>query len=838
MTMPRQQINDNFGGERLVTQARPIATTEQTAPAADNSAWKGLAAVFAQGDLLVENARQITEAKDTERATAYANSMTVSELSKQIKEGALLASESPVFAATVQHIWGQNSQDALERDVLSKVATGEKKFTNPGEIDQFLTDSRNDTLAGQSKYAGAGFDKNYPALRGKLMDSVARVNDKVVVEQAANQASDSLSNTLLKVTGPEFKGTPQEAATAVLDQYHLLRHTQVMPDAASKGALMEVITRAATSGKKEVLASLLNSELPDLGTVRSFLGETKAATLVAQAGTQFDQGQRKRLDDEVLPHMLASDDGSLNIAKFESWYTDPANKEYISASTIHGILNRNRSALAHQQEQLKKANIQGAVIASEYEAQKRVDAALSAGTLWVAQGTNTPQVLTTSGSVKDFDVKGYAEQALKAKTAALPFDQQVSAWAMNGLVNPDWDNQLRAGLNNLASIGVDAKGKPTGALNESGKKAIELFKQLDATSPDAARQTAGETAYKRFSDIAFLMHLGRDASDAASIATNSATGALAGSPADKLEKQVRAEVDKLVDTPWLDWLANTRDDTQDLIRRNNPVALTGALAYGVLKDWGGVENPPEWLKPDRAGTAMRNTTPNTAQVHSWVKRYATLLTHSGQVGDASAALKLAVDYISNPAVSVKVNGTLYLRSELPTAPSSGASQDAWLERFIDAVPKARAKELNFAGEQVRVEYDDRTRVYRAFVAGIPLTDASGGLMAWQRGAIQQWYSTQHQGDVEKATQKGAAIQATKSHADYQKRLWGEVGGLQKNDKYVMERYDGTVNKDVLQARILSPDAFKRITRDGNQNKSLGELMELYPASQGRNKPRK
>lgn len=836
--MPRQQINDNFGGERLVTQARPIATTEQTAPAADNSAWKGLAAVFAQGELLVENARKITEEKDTERATAYANSMTVSELSKQIKEGNMLASESPVFAATVQHIWGQNSQDALERDVLSKVATGEKKFANPGEIDQFLTDSRNSTLAGQGKYAGAGFDKNYPALRGKLMDSVARVNDKEVVEQAANQASDSLSNTLLKVTDPTFKGTPQEAATAVLEQYQLLRQTQVMPDAASKGALMEVITRAATSGKKDVLASLLNSELPDLGTVRAFLGETKAATLVAQAGSQFDQGQRKRLDDEVLPHMLASDDGSLNIAKFESWYTDPANKDYISAATIHGILNRNRSALAHQQVQLEKANIQGAVIASEYEAQKRVDAALSAGTLWVAQGTNTPQVLTTSGSLKDFDVKGYAEQALKAKTAALPFDQQVSAWAMNGLVNPDWDNQLKAGLNNLASIGVDAKGKPTGELNESGKKAIELFKQLDTTSPDAARQTAGETAYKRFSDIAFLMHLGRDASDAASIATNSATGALAGSPTDKLEKQVRAEVDKLVDTPWLDWLANTRDDAGDFVRRNNPVSLTGALAYGVLKDWGGVENPPAWLKHDGADTAMRNTTPNTAQVHSWVKRYATLLTHSGQVGDAAAALKLAVDYISNPKVSARVNGTLYLRSELPTAPASGASQDEWLERFIDAVPKARAKELNFAGEQVRVEYDDRTRVYRAFVAGIPLTDASGGLMTWQRGTIQQWYATQHQGDVMKATQKGVAIQATTAHADYQKRLWGEVGGLQKNDKYVMERYDGTVNKDVLQARLLSPDAFKRITRDGNQNKSLGELMELYPASQGGNKPRK
>lgn len=784
--MPRQQINDNFGGERLVTQARPIATTVQTAPAADNGAWKGLAEVFAQGDLLIENNRQIMAAKDTERATAYANSMTVSELSKQIKEGKMLASESPVFAATVQHIWGQNSQDALERDVLSKVATGEKKFTTPGEIDQFLTDSRNSTLAGQSKYAGAGFDKNYPALRGKLMDSVARTNDKVVVEQAANQASDSLSNTLLKVTGPEFKGTPQEAATAVLDQYHLLRHTQVMPDAASKGALMEVITRAATSGKKDVLASLLNSELPDLGTVRSFLGETKAATLVAQAGTQFDQGQRKRLDDEVLPHMLASDDGSLNIPKFEAWYTDPANKDYISAATVHGILNRNRSALAHQQTLLEKANIQGAVIASEYEAQKKVDAALSAGTLWETQGTNTPQVLTTSGAVKAFDVKGYAEQALKAKTAALPFDQQVSAWAMNGLTNPDWDNQLKAGLNNLASIGVDAKGKPTGALNESGKKAIELFRQLDATSPDAARQTAGETAYKRFSDIAFLTHLGRDPADAAGIAANVATGAIAGSDTDKLVKKVQSQVNDLVSSPWY------KSDT-------------------VLA----------WMGD--------NTTANTAQVTGTLRRYATLLAHSGQYGDADSAVKAAADYMNNPQVSARVNGTLYMRSEMPAA-HQGGTQEEWFSRFLDKVPKARAKELGFDENQVRMEYNPAAKAYQAMAAGVPLTNPEGGLMVYSKAKVQEWYAAQRQVDIVQATQKGADIQTKKAHEDFRKRLWGEVGGLQKIDKYVMERYDG---KPILEARIFSREAYQRIVKDGNQNKPLGELLRLYPSGSGR-----
>lgn len=823
--MNRPQVSDQFGAERLTTQARPIAVTQTTG---DGGAWRGLAEVFAQGDLLIEKNRQMQAESDQARAAQYANSMTVAELGKRIKEDKMLASESPVFAATVQHVWGQNSHDAMERDVLGKVTRGELKFNSPEEVDTYLTESRNTTLAGQSKYAVAGFDKGYANLRGKLMDSVAKVNDKEIVEQAANQASDSLGNTLLKVTAEDFSGTPQDAATAILGQYHLLRQTKVMPDAAAKGTLTEVITRAAASGKKDVLDAVLASELPDIGTVRAFIGETKAATLTAQAGAKFDQGQRQRIDDEVLPHMLASDTGSLNVDKFMEWAQSPANKPYVTAPTIHSILSRNAAAQVHQQKELQKARLQGAVLASEYEAQKAVDAALSKGTLWEVQGTNNPKVLTTSGDTKDFNVKDYAEQALKAKTANLPFDQQVSAWAMNGLTNPDWDNQLKAGLNNLASIGVDAKGKPTGQLNEAGQKAIELFRQLDAASPDAAQKTAGGDAYKRFSDIVFLTSMGRAPEDAAAIASSAASGVASGSPADVREKKVAAEVSKLVNTPWLDWLANTRDHALDVVRRNNPVALTGAFAAGVLKEVG-VE-PPGWLKTDPVGTAMRGTTPNTAQVHGWVKRYATLLAHSGQVGDATEALRLAVEYVGRPEVSARVNGTLYMRSELPAAPSPSRGADEWLGRFIDAVPKAQAKALGFPGEQVRLEFDPRSRVYRAFVAGIPMSDPQGGLMVWQKGAIERWYVQQEAQDLRAAQREAAEAQADRGYAGFSARLGRETAALQKDDQFVMERYDASGGQQILRARILSKEAYRKIVKDGNQDKPLAELMKLYPGT--------
>lgn len=788
--MTRLQINDNFGNERLQTQARPIASTmvsQAAPPPLAEDKWRGLANVFAGAEMVNENNRAMHETQDRERASKYANSMTVDELGKRIKAGDMLASESPVFAATVQHIWGQNSQAAIERDVMTKVTTGELKFTAPGEIDDYLTENRNTVLSGQSQYASAGFDKGYANLRTKLMDSVARVNDKAIVEQAGAAASDSLGNKLLEVTSPEFKGTTQEAAGAVMAHYDVLRRTQVMNDATAKGALTEVITRAASSGKKDLLASLLSSELPDIGSVRGFLGETKAATLTAQAGSQFDQGQRKRIDDEILPFMQQSDTGSLNVEKFMAWAQDPANKDYTSAATIHAITRANMASLAQQHKAFEKAQIQGAVLASEHEASKRVDAALTNGTLWTVQGTANPTVLTTSGDTKDFNVKKYAEDSLTKRTADMPFDQQVSAWAMNGLANPDWDNQMKAGLMNLSSIGVDSKGKPTGQLNEAGTKAIELFKQLDGTNPDYAKQVAGETAYKRFSDIAFLTHLGRDPADAASIASNVASGAIVGSDTDKLVKKVNARVGGMVEGPWY------KSDT--------------------VLGWMG-----------------ENTTPNTAQVTGTLRRYATLLAHSGQYGDADSAIEAASKYLENPKVSARVNGTLYLRSEMPTPPANAGSQEEWFDRFITGVPKARAKELGFDENQVRMEYDPMTKAYRGMVAGVPLTRPEGGLMVIPAPKVQEWYATQRNLDIVNAAAKGAQNQDVEQHSAFRQRLFKQIGQVQKDEgRFAIEKYDGTLERTAFDQNIWGKDAFKRITADGNQDKSLGELMKLYPS---------
>lgn len=809
MTMNRQPIDDNFANDRLVSQARPIASNHFSGvnDGGEAAKWQGLAEVFAKGELVMQQHQERQNKLDNERAIAWANSKTAEELSQEIKDGKMLSSESPVFVAAVQHIYGRNQYDAMERDLVGKVTRGELSFKTPAEADQYLIKARQDILEGHGEYAIAGFDKGFSAMRPKFMDTVAKVNDGKYVAEAAAQSSDALRNRLLKVTGKDFTGTPDEAAASLMQEYQFLRLAKALPDSASKEALKGVLESAAAGGRPELVSALLNQKLPDLGPVRGVLGEATALTLEGRATAQFDQGQRQRIDDEAGPWYLQASSGTLNEEKFRAWATSDQNKKYTSAAFVQSLIDRNAAALASQQREMAKAMAQARIDASMAEARARVDAALESGALYPVQGTGTPKVLTESGGVTDFNVKAYAEQRLAASTEKLPFNQQVQAWSRVGLENPNWRNQLNAGIGNLASVSVDAKGKPTGQLNAEATKAIELFRQLDTVDPGYARQVAGESAYARYSDIAFLTHLGRTPSDAATITATAANaantpGALHGMPA-----KVRGAVAGMHGTSWADWLANRWGDAQDIGPRVAWAAK--GFALGLV----GEKNST----PAPVGHAMRNMTANTYQVHTLVERYATLLAHSGQYGSADEAIEEAVKYISKPEVSVKVNGTLYLRSELPQPPGK-EPQEEWFSRFIDEGPKATAKARGFSGNEVRLEYNPTTKLYTAMMGGLPmLSDDGSSVVSYSRAQIQKWYGERRTADIQAAT-------ANRAYETFKARVDSEIGKL----PFPLERYDPTLNGTFFQARIASREAFDRIVKDGNDKKPLVELMKLYP----------
>lgn len=711
--MIRAQVSDQFGGQQLQTQARPVAATEQAAAPEQETRWKGLADVFAQGAGLADTVRQQAKVDEKNAAKRWAQSMTVGELGKAIQEGKMMPSQSPVFVGTVQHIWGVNSHEAGTRDLTTKVSKGELKFNSTEEADQYLTEWRNTTLAGQSDYARAGFDKGYVPARGKLLEQVTQVNDAQWVDNAKSQAGDFLANAFNTVAGSDFKGTPQEAAANLMSQYQLMRHTKTLPDAAAKGAMGEMLVRMAGSGRKDILDAFLDSDMDGIGKVRSFVGESKAMTLANHATTVFDGQQRQRIDDEVLPFYEQADRGELT-PKFREWATSEGNKKYVSSATVHGLEQANMAALARQQNALYESRVAGAVQASHAEAERRVDAALLVGRLPSVMGTNKPQVLDKHGELKDLsdsDVKEMAEKIAVRRTQGMPFEQQVGVFAQNGLKNPNWEATMNAAFFNLNTIGVDSKGKPTGTLNEAGKAGLELFKQLNLYG-DYARSLMPEKQYNRFDNIAFLTKMGRTVDDAAALATAGDMPVVEGSDVDKLVKGVRSQVGKLQADPFykFDW---------------------------AQRMWGD------------------NTVTNTAQMTGTLRRYAELLVHSGQYPDASSAIEAALTQLSTKEMSTKVNGTVYLRSEMPTGPQS-RTQDEWFGRFIDEVPKARAKELSGKPQDVRLEWQPATRAYLAYVGGTPLTNADHTLAVYSKETIQKWYAAKEQADILEAVATGSA----------------------------------------------------------------------------------
>lgn len=710
--MTRAQVNDNFGGQQLVTQAHPITPT---GVAGNNGGWQGLANAFAAGDLLAEQAAQLSKQQETDRAVQFANSKSAGELHALVTDGKLLASESPVFAATVQNIWGKNAAAQIDRDVEGKLASGELKFNSPQDLDAHLTEQRNELLQGQSRFAAAGFDHAFQTTRQRLMDGVAKINNQERVQQAQVQATDYLANKLNDVTSTDFKGTPQEAAQYLIHQYQALRDSTVMTDKVGVGALSALLTRATSSGKVPLVEALLGTDVPGKGSLRAVLGETHAQTVLAKVHTENDRVQRERVDTELSPWLDQAREGKLDIQKFESWHGDATNTQYTSTAQRDHVLLVNREAIAHQQRELDSAKLTGAVQASEAEARRRVAAAVEAGDMGAVSGTAVPMVLTPQGASKEFNVREYAERYLVSRSDKLTPDQQIHWWASVGMVNPNWKAVAQAGMFNLDSIRVDATRKPQGELNEAGKKAIALFRLMDSTSPAAARATFGEDAYKRFSNIAFLRQMGMDDSQAAEIAGGYSSGRI--TPEDF--GPVRLEISKAVS-----------DLTQSSFLPNWAVHMLGG-----------------------------NTDTNYTEVHGTVRRLSELLASSGRYSSGKDAVKAAVEYIGHPAVSVNINGTLYERSLIPPAPKGSVdSGEYWFEKFIDAVPKALARTVGIADHEVRLSYSAQSQVFVAMAGGVPLADSNGNIRTYSAADIRSWSDSAHKSAIESAVAKARKAQ--------------------------------------------------------------------------------
>ena len=635
---------------------------------------------------------------ERQKARTYANSMTVDELGQKVKTGEMLPSQSPVFAATLQHIYGENVMANLERDTLSKLQTGQLKFNSPQDVDEYLTNSRNGTLAGQSQYAIAGFDKGWDGFKQSLSTANARIMDNKFVQEGVQQSEDNLHAVLTQVTAPGFTGTKDEAATAITERYKLLRQTSLLRDDAAKDALGGLLASVAQSGDQALMDSLLKHTLDNGVSVQAVVGSMKATSLKQHTLMQDDQNQHQRVDVEIRPFLEWADKGELegkNLKQFDKWVK--ANERWVTTATIHSITNAN----LHAQERAKREVLQNQMLAA---AQTSVANAQQATMLAIEGGNYAflPQqkVMNPNGEATDFKQKEFATEYLAKRAANLPFDKQVQLWETNGLPNPEWEKVVQAGVSNVASVGWTYDGKNVGQLNPQGQAAIQKYLEIAAVSPAAADKLAGKDV-DLMSDIKFMVERGGmpDLSHAAAFVNQAQRSGITKSDYDSMKAKVKSSVDDVVFPHF----------------------------------W---SRPVDWVKG-----FFGNDQTNLVAIQHDIRRRAELLVQSGQVKDPETAVKATVEYLANPAVTSKVNGTMYYNKDLPTVPK-GEEPSKWFGRFIDEVPGKLATDRKMDNKDVRLEVN-QAGGFTAWIAGVPLTDVKGNVVTYTKQQVSEWIGQKH-----------------------------------------------------------------------------------------------
>ena len=699
--MPRVDSGYAPRPEGIQVAASPnIATEQARLDPYGSSAFRLAEALRVAGPEIDKIAERVQDS-EREAAHAYAKSMTVDALGKKIKSGEMLPSQSPVFAATLHHIYGENAMDHLGRDKLSKLQTGKLKFNTQEELDQHLTEARNSVLQGQNKYTIAGFDKGWDQLKNELSTANARITDAQFSKRGLQEGEDNLHTVLTQVTSPTFQGTKADAAAALVGRYQWLRGATLLRDEQAEVALGGLLDSVAQSGDKDLLNELMKQKLDEGRSVRAFLGLDKAASLQQQALMRDDQNQYQRVDVEIRQFFEWADKYELEGKKrqqFDEWIKK--NERWVTTDTRRSIINAHLRAKELAKRQLLDNQMLAAAQASVAKAQQAVMAAIDGGRY---ASLRQQKEITPKGEVIDFKQKEFAQEYLMKRGDSMPFDKQVKMWETADLNNPEWEKEVQSFGSNVASVGWTYDGKNVGKLNPQGEAALQKYLGIAAVSQAAADKTAGKHS-ALMSHIKFMMERGGmpDMSQAAAFVYQGYSSGITKADFDLTKAKVQSAVDAVVSPHW--------------------------------------SHPVDWVK-----SLFGNGPTNLTALKHDIRLRSELLVLSGQVKDPETAVKVTVEYYANPAVTTKVNGTVYHNKDLPTVPKE-ENPEKWFGRFIDEVPGKLATDRKMDRKDVHLE-PNQAGGFTAWIAGVHLTDAKGHVVTYTKRQITEWIAQKHEEDL-------------------------------------------------------------------------------------------
>lgn len=475
----------------------------------------------------------------------------------------------------------------------------------------------------------------------------------------------------------------------------------MLRDDAAKTALDNLVTNIATSGDTDLVNKLLSQKLDNGVTVKAVIGDVKAVGLTQHADAMNDKNQRQRVDVELRPFLAAADKGELDEKALTEWAGK--NEKWVTTSTLHAITSGDRSAKERALREIQRAQLQANAERSVSEANQVTAAAIRGGNL-----AFLPQqkVVSSTGEVKDFDTTAAAQKIISedVQRSQMPIGKATEYWATNNVENPEWQKEIQAGASNVASVGWNYDGKNIGQLNPQGQKALETFMRINTTHPAYAEKLVGSKKdYETMSNIQFLVEKGGfpNVSDAASLVNQANRSGIEKGDFGSMHKAVQSAVDDVVNPHW----------------------------YSGRVSW--------------YNGLFGNSEPNLTAVSSSIRQRAELLVMSGQVKDASAAVKASVEYLANPAVTTKVNNTLYFNKDMPPVPR-GEDAGHWMDRFINEVPSKLAKDQKLSGD-VRLE-PNTSGGFTAWIGGVPLVDPQGKVQTYRKDEVGQWIDGAYKAD--------------------------------------------------------------------------------------------
>lgn len=449
-----------------------------------------------------------------------------------------------------------------------------------------------------------------------------------------------------------------------------------------------------------------------------------------------------------------------------------------------------RHQLSIVAERNAKVAAQGAIKSAAEQsqgiAQSNIERAVAAGNYAFLPMQKV--VNPNTGSLEDMgeNQKKLATEAINRQIAAnnLPLDKQMQVWSTNGLQNPEWEKQIQAGVSNVASVGWSYDGKNVGQLNKQGEAAISRYIELANVNPGEADKYAGGKENQRLlSDIKFMVEKGGmpNVSDAAAFVNQvNRRGIERGDAAIKRD-QVNAAVDDIV----------------------NPRFYSGAV---------------NWMSTLFGG----NESVNLTAIGADIRRRSELLVQSGQVPDAKAAVQASVEYFANPAITTKINNTLYFNKDLPSVPAGERVGD-WMERFINEVPGKIVGDQQVDSKRIRME-PNTTGGYTAWIGGVPMTDKDGQVLNYSKENVTKWINDTYLRDISEKTGQRNASMSYENWAENVKR------------EYYSSKKGQTVPGQSGAAPlgyITSKGAYDRLKAANMLDKSVPEMVEFFKTKKGK-----